>query len=197
MNMSRQFVSPSTGRLAVKRGGHSILRSAQIPKPFVLVDTREREPFALYASHPNWIGGERRIALKTGDYTVEGMESLLALERKSLADLVACTVVDRERFLACCERLAKFRWKAILIEATYEDIKSGFEQFGIPSEVHPNGVCGTLDAIEAKFGIPVIYTSTHRVLATERAASWLSKHFTYWWLEQNKFGRVLIDSDGL
>ena len=34
-------------------------------------------------------------------------------------------------------------------------------------------------------------------LATERAASWLSKHFTYWWLEQQGLGRVLIGSDGL
>jgi hypothetical protein len=34
-------------------------------------------------------------------------------------------------------------------------------------------------------------------LATERAASWLSKHFTYWWLEKHGHGRVLIDSDGL
>jgi hypothetical protein len=54
-----------------------------------------------------------------------------------------------------------------------------------------------LDAIEAKFGIPVIYTSRDQDLATERAASWLSKHFTYWWLEQNGHGRVLIDSDKL
>ena len=65
------------------------------------------------------------------------------------------------------------------------------------SEVHPNAVVGTLDAIEAKFGIPIIYTSRNRELATERAASWLSKHFTYWWLEHNNLGRVLIDSDGL
>ena len=34
-------------------------------------------------------------------------------------------------------------------------------------------------------------------LATERAASWLSNHFTYWWLEKQGYGRVLIDSDGL
>jgi hypothetical protein len=34
-------------------------------------------------------------------------------------------------------------------------------------------------------------------LATERAASWLSKHFTYWWLEQNGYGRILIDTDKL
>jgi len=192
-----RFVSPSTSRLRVMRDGRNIIRSAGIPKPVVLVDTREQEPFPLYANHRNWIGGEKRVALKTGDYTVEGMESLLSLERKNLADLVACTVTYRQRFLAACSRLARFRWKAILIEATLEDLKGGFESFDIPSQVHPNAVCGTLDAIEAKFGIPIIYTSTVQDLATERAASWLSKHFTYWWLEQHGRGRVLIDSDRL
>ena len=196
-NGQTRFVAPSTARLRVVRDGLSIIRSAHIPKPVVLVDTREQEPFPLRANHPNWIGGERRVALKTGDYAVEGMESLLCLERKNLADLVACTVTYRRRFLAACGRLARFRWKAILVEATLEDIKGGFELFDIPSEVHPNAVCGALDAIEAKFGIPVIYTSTVRDLATERAASWLSKYFTYWWLEQHGYGRVLIDSDGL
>ena len=168
-----------------------------MPKPAVLVDTREQQPLPLASYHPNWIGGERRATLKTGDYTVEGMESLLTLERKNLADLVSCIVTYRRRFISNCERLATFRWKAIIIEATYEDIKRGWEDFDIPSAVHPNAACGTLDAIEAKLGIPIIYASTHRELATERAASWLSKHFTYWWLEQNGFGRVLIDSDKL
>lgn len=181
----------------MKRNGSSIIRTAGVPKPVVIVDTREQQPFQFMPDHRNWIGGERRLALKTGDYSVEGMESLLSLERKSLADIVACTVTYRKRFLASCARLAKFRWKAILIEATFEDIKSGFEQFDIPSDVHPNAVTGTLDAIEAKFGIPIIYTSTIRPLSTERAASWLSKHFTYWWLETNRFGRVLIDTDNL
>jgi hypothetical protein len=67
------------------RDGHNIIRSAGIPKPVVLVDTREKDPLSLLANHPNWIGGERRVILKIGDYTVEGMESLLSLERKSLA----------------------------------------------------------------------------------------------------------------
>jgi ERCC4-type nuclease len=197
MNTNDRFAAPSTSRLRVMRKRRNIIRAEGIPKPFVLIDTREKEPFALHANHPNWILGERRETLKTGDYTVEGMERLLCLERKSLADLVACTVTYRRRFLASCARLARFRWKAILIEATLEDIKGGFESFDIPSEVHPNAVCGTLDAIEAKFGIPVIYSSTIQNLATERAASWLSKHFTYWWLEQHGLGRVLIDSDRL
>jgi hypothetical protein len=67
----------------------------------------------------------------------------------------------------------------------------------LQTEAHPNAVCGTLDAIEAKFGIPVLYSSRNRLLASEKAASWLSKHFMYWWLEQNGHDRVLIDTDGL
>ena len=38
---------------------------------------------------------ERQVARKTGDYSVEGMESLLCLERKSLEDVVACMVTCR------------------------------------------------------------------------------------------------------
>lgn len=197
MNECSAFVAPGQGRLLVQRKGRSILRSAEIPKPTVLIDTREQQPLSLAASHPNWIDSEKRKTLKTGDYTVVGMEALLALERKNLADLIACIVTYRRRFLASCERLAKFRWKAILIEATYEDLKQHCGVFGIPSSVHPNAVCGTLDAIEAKHGIPIIYASTHRELATERAASWLSKHYTYWWLEKHGYGRLLIDADRL
>lgn len=193
----RAYCCSPTERLRVMRCGSSIIRSAGVPKPIVIVDTREKTPLPIFQNHDNWIGGERRKALKTGDYSVEGMERLLSLERKSLTDIVACTVASRARFLASCARLAQFKWKAILVEATYEDIKSGFLQFEIPSDVHPNAVIGTLDAIEAKFGIPILYTSTDRDLATERAASWLSKHFTYWWLETNHFGRVLIDDDNL
>lgn len=193
----RKYCGAPSGRLRVMREGSSIIRRAGVPKPVVVVDTRERMPLPIYRNHGNWIGGVRYHALKTGDYTVEGMEPLLALERKSLTDAVACTVVSRRRLLAECERLAAFKWKAILIEATYEDIKSGFAQFEIPSDVHPNAVLGTYDAIEAKFGIPILYTSTNRALAAERAASWLSKHFTYWWLETHDLGRVLIDDDEL
>ena len=188
------YFSASVTRLQVKRDGHSIIRSAGLPKPFALVDTREQDPLPLLANHPNWFSGERRATLRTGDYTVEGMERLLALERKSLSDLVSCTVSHRRLFLNQCDRLAKFKWKAILIEATYEDVKRGYN---IPSDVHPNSVAGTLDAIEAKHGIPILYTSTTKALATERAASWLSKYFTYHWLEENGYGRLLIDEDGL
>ena len=89
------------------RDGHSILRSAGVPKPVVLVDSREQLPLPLLANHPNWIGGERRVALKTGDYSVEGMENIITLKRKSLGDLMDYIVTSRHRFLAC--------WRVLLI----------------------------------------------------------------------------------
>lgn len=184
-------VAPPSGRLIVKRSGHSITR--RIPKPVVLVDTREKYPFD-FSRFPNWIADEKRQALKVGDYSVEGMETLLALERKTLTDLITTVIQQRERFFKLCEKMMKYRWRALLIEASYEDVKSPYgEEYN--TSAHPNAVSGTLDALEARFGIPVIYTSCYRPLAEEKAASWLSKHFTYWYLETNGFGRVLQEGD--
>lgn len=184
-------VRPPTGRLLVRRGGHSITR--QIPKPIVLVDSREQMPFD-FTRFPNWIGGEKRQALKVGDYSVEGMEEVLILERKSLTDLITTLMQYRPRFFQACEKMTQYRWRALLVEASYEDIKSVYGE-ELNTKAHPNAVSGTLDALEARFGIPVIYTSRHRSLAAEKAASWLSKHFTYWHLEQAGLGRVLIEGD--
>ncbi len=185
-------VAPPSGRLIVKRGGHSITR--QIPKPVVLIDTREKTPLNL-SRLKNWIAGEKRMALKAGDYSVEGMEKLLILERKTLTDLITTLIQERARFFRQCEKMAKYRWKGLLVEASYEDVKTTYDPDIYNTSAHPNAVSGTLDALEARYGIPVIYTSIYRPLAEEKAASWLSKHFTYWYLEENGFGRVLQEGD--
>jgi ERCC4-type nuclease len=184
--------APPTGRLIVKRGGHSITR--QIPKPIVLVDAREKCPFD-FSQFKNWIAGEKRTTLKAGDYSIEGMENLLVLERKTLSDLITTVIQQRERFFKQCEKMTKYRWRALLIEASYEDIKTPYDYEIYNTLAHPNAVSGTLDALEARYGIPVIYTSLYRLLAEEKAASWLSKHFTYWYLEKNGYGRVLQEGD--
>ena len=183
-------VAPTTQRLMVKRKGHSITK--KIPKPVVLVDTREQFPLS-FAHFSNWIAETKKQKLDAGDYSVQGMEHLLMLERKSLADLITTLMQNRKRFFKSCERLSMYRWRALLVEASYEDIKSPYDE-GY-TKAHPNAVSGSLDALEVKFGIPVIYTSQFRPLAEEKAASWLSKHFTYWYLEENGFGRVLQEGD--
>jgi ERCC4-type nuclease len=183
-------VLPPTGRLIIKRGGHSITR--QIPKPVVLVDTREKVPFD-FARFSNWIASEKRCKLDVGDYSVQGMETMLVLERKTLSDLLTTLMHQRLRFFKMCEQLSQYRWRALIVEASYEDIKSPYDTEC--TVAHPNAVSGTLDALEARFGIPVIYASRYRSLAEEKAASWISKHYTYWYLETNGFGRVLQEGD--
>ncbi len=187
----RNPVAPPPGRLIVKRKGHSITR--HIPKPIVLIDTREKSPFD-FSRFPNWISEEKRKKLYVGDYSIESMETLLVIERKTLSDLITTLMQQRQRFFKMCEQLANYRWRALLVEASYEDVKSPYgEEYN--TLAHPNAVSGTLDALEARFGIPVIYTSRYRLLAEEKAASWISKHFTYWYLESNGLGRVLQEGD--
>ena len=182
---------PPSGRLLVKRDGSSITR--RIPKPVVVIDTREQAPFDFSAMN-NWIGGTVRRKLDVGDYSIVGMERLLRVERKSLTDLITTLMQWRKRFFKECEALARFRHSALLVEATYEDVKSFYDD-ALCTAAHPNAVSGSLDAVEARFGIPVIYTSQHRPLAEEKTASWLSKQFTYWYLEQQGLGRVLQPGD--
>jgi len=184
-----RYVAPPSGRLLVKRNGSSITR--KIPKPVVIIDTREQYPFD-FGRFQNWIASEKRLKLNVGDYSIDGMEDLLTIERKNLSDLITTVMKQRTRFFKMCEKMSNYRWKALFVEASYEDIKS---PYGYYTSAHPNAVSGTLDALEAKFGIPVIYTSQYRELAEEKAASWLSKHFTYWHLESNGFGRVLQEGD--
>lgn len=183
------FLPPPSRRLIVKRNGSSITR--QIPKPVVLVDTREQNPLD-FSRFPNWIASRKRQKLSVGDYSIQGMEDILTIERKSLSDLITTLMQNRPRFFRLCDRMTKYRWRALFVEASYEDIKSPYGEY---TQAHPNAVSGTLDALEAKFGIPVIYASRYQELAEEKAASWLSKHFTYWYLESNGMGRVLQEGD--
>lgn len=186
-------VPPTSSRLIVKRDGKAI--TSKVPKPTVLVDTREQLPHT-FERFGNWIAGHQVATLKTGDYSVLGMEDVIAVERKSLNDLVGTLVqeANRERFIRECERLQHYRYRAILVEASYEDVKTPYT-FASSVMAHPNGVVGSLDAIEARWGIPVIYTSKNRALAEEKLASWLSKHFTLHFLESNGMGRYLQDGD--
>ena len=68
MNEKPNPVPPTTTRLLIKRNGRSITRD--IPKPVVLVDTREQLPFD-FSRFRNWIAFEKRKTLVAGDYSIE------------------------------------------------------------------------------------------------------------------------------
>jgi len=86
----------------------------------ILVDSREQLPFG-FDRFPDveTITG----TLATGDYSIPGFESVIAIERKELNDLIACLQgAERRRFERELVRGAQLKHFFVLVEASLEDI---------------------------------------------------------------------------
>ena len=134
----------------------------------VIIDSREQHPYAfkgftgdksqknLPIVVPTVVAG-----LKTGDYSIEGFEDRVGIERKSLSDLYSTLGQGRERFRAEFERLHDLECPALVIEAGWPDIiRSPPEQ----SKLNPKVVYRTLISWSQRWRIPV-YTCDTRDLA--------------------------------
>jgi len=114
-----------------------------------IVDTREQEPLSF---DPERVVVARR-AISAGDYSLEGHEDSVAVERKSLADFVSTVIRDRERFHKELKRLAQYQAACIVVEADLADVIEGKYASG----AHPNSVLGAAISIIVDFGIPVFF----------------------------------------
>ena len=100
--------------------------------PYCLViDSREKTPFTFAGVKCDARDGGRPLAVRTvvrglpsGDYSVEGLESQVAVERKSLADLYNTLGQGRDRFERELERLDAMEYAAVVIEASWQSILS-------------------------------------------------------------------------
>ncbi len=117
----------------------------------VVVDTREQEP---YAFDPQCVAVIRQ-ALPAGDYSIEGREDSVAVERKTLEDFVSTVIRSRKRFKKELQRLAGYEAACIVVEANLSDILGGRYRSG----AHPNAVLGTVLSIVVDFDIPVFFCS--------------------------------------
>jgi len=92
------------------------------PLPTILVDTREQLPFAFYGHK------QKRCTLKVGDYSLQGMQLLVVIERKNLADLYGTLTRKHNfvRFLKELDKLKKVKYAFLVLEASPEDIARGF-----------------------------------------------------------------------
>lgn len=119
--------------------------------PTVIIDTREQMPL-IFPTLPTIPG-----SLPTGDYSAVGFESVIAIERKSLPDLLACCGSSRDRFKAELQRLRAYRFRALVIEASAAEIARGEWR----SQLHPSHVFGALASWSARFTLPVWLGGTH------------------------------------
>ena len=130
-------------------------RSKPKPRPYVLVDSREQRALRFPPELGVDCGG---ATLPAGDYSVRGFTHLIALERKSVADLVSTLSHGRERFENELDLLATYRWKAILIEGDQADIEGHVYR----SNMLPKSVLGSLRAFYWRWGVPHFWCSDPR-----------------------------------
>ncbi|HWR49699.1 MAG TPA: ERCC4 domain-containing protein [Bryobacteraceae bacterium] len=134
----------------------------------IIVDTRENEP---YAFDPRVVAAVRR-ALPAGDYSVEGLETELAVERKSVDDFVGTVIHARERFARELEKLTQYRAACVVVEAGLADLLHGRYR----GRAHPNAVLGSALSIILDYGVPVFFCSDRQAACTFVEAYLLAAH---------------------
>lgn len=123
--------------------------------PVIIIDTREQQPYSFDPAHALCV----RRALAVGDYSLEGYEGSIAVERKSLEDFVSSAVTSRERFGRELRALAEYDFACVVVEASMEDILEHRYRAGI----HPASVFGATLSIIIDVGVPVYFCSDRQI----------------------------------
>jgi ERCC4-type nuclease len=168
-----------------ERGGTQL----RTPRPVVLVDTREQYPF-WFIRFRGWFERVIPRALSLGDYSVEGMEDLCVVERKTLPDLVGSFTTERAAFIERLRKMSEVPNRLLVITAALSQVKSQYEH----SRANPNRITQSLIAALAGLKIPFLCVEDND-LGEEIVASYLYQVFLYHWLELNGHGRRLADDD--
>ena len=141
---------------------------SNLKPPTIIIDTREQEP---YSFDPRLAAAVRR-ALPAGDYSVDGLDGIVAVERKTLDDFVSTVIHSRQRFREELRKLAGYRTACVAVEAGLADILQKRYQGG----AHPNAVLGNALSIILDFEIPVFFCGNRQAACHFVQAYLLAAH---------------------
>jgi hypothetical protein len=121
----------------------------------IIVDSREQCPFTF--QHERYSGTiVEPGALDTGDYSLAGLTDRVAVERKSLSDLVACLSRERERFERELQRAAALDAFAVVVETTWSELAGGQYR----SQLNPHSACQSVLAFTARYRAPFLFAGS-------------------------------------
>ncbi len=122
----------------------------------VLIDQRENLPFETKPMQS--VSG----TLQAGDYSIVGLESEIAIERKSLPDLISCCGTERARFERELQRLLGYSTRAVVVEAAWSDLERGDWRSKVTAQSATGSVLAWIGG-----GIPFLFAGNRE--AAERA----------------------------
>jgi DNA excision repair protein ERCC-4 len=115
----------------------------------IVCDSREQCPFT-FAGFPAVV---TVAGLEAGDYSLAGFERRVAVERKSLPDLLACLGVERPRFARELARLRGFDSAAVVCESPAAALRSGSYR----AKLNPEAAWQSVLAFSMRFRIPFFW----------------------------------------
>lgn len=144
----------------------------------VVIDSREQHPYSFQGikadanrSHLPLIVPVQVAGLRTGDYSILGLEDQICVERKSLADLYSTISRRRKQFESEHERMAEFRCACVVIEASLVDVVSSPPEH---AKISPKIVYRTFISWCHRYGIPWHFCETRSLAerTTFRVLNW-------------------------
>ena len=116
----------------------------------ILADTREQTPYTF----DRWNIKTQETGLPTGDYSLPGFESQIAIERKTLDDLINCLMgSNRSRFEKELSRARSYELFAVVIESNLADVANGQYQ----SNMKPTAALQTISAFFVRYQVPFLF----------------------------------------
>jgi hypothetical protein len=121
----------------------------------VIVDSREQAPYNF--THERYGNVVVEVGtLDTGDYSLAGLADRVAVERKSLPDLVACLSRERDRFERELQRAASLDAFAVVVEASWADLAGGKYR----SQMNPHSACQSVLAFTCRYRVPFLFAGS-------------------------------------
>lgn len=116
----------------------------------ILIDTREQQPYQFTQTSI----GTQVDTLPIGDYSLMGFTDRVAVERKSLDDLVGCLMgKSRGRFERELQKGRFLELFVVVVEASMYDIRSGAYR----SNMKPHAVLQSIIAFQIRYGTSFMF----------------------------------------
>lgn len=131
-----------------------------MPRSFtVIVDTREKQPWNLNSSR---VLGREITKLDTGDYTVEGVEDKLCIDRKASVSELAQNITTK-RFANELKRIKEFPHAFLILEFSASDVFNFPDSADLPPavkkriRVNGNFLMRCLSRMQIKYDFNIIF----------------------------------------
>jgi ERCC4-type nuclease len=135
--------------------------------PVIIQDTREQNPYSFEGYQVEQRG------LKTGDYSLDGHEGMVCIERKSLSDAYGVVGGGRERFRRELERLAKIQSPTVIIEANLDAMEMSRSSLTVAQ------VVGSFVSWAEEYRIPT-WTVPNHAYGERLALLWLKAYWRHY-----------------